>query len=73
MHCVSHHGIRRSAEPRTRDRGRDAAIRGEAELPRASNAFPSSMVIALLPATCSGHAAINAGGSASRARRGLAA
>ena len=47
---------RRSAEPPTRRRSRDAAIRGEAELARASDEFPEPMVITLLPAGGRGHA-----------------
>ena len=67
----THDGIRRGAEPPTCGRSRDAAIRGEAELARASDEFPESMVITLLPADCGGHAVIIADSLNAQGTRGL--
>jgi len=41
-----------------RRRSRDAAIRGKADLARASAEFPKPMLIELLPADCGAHAVI---------------
>ena len=54
-HVQAHHDLRGPAEPPTGRRARDSEIRGEGDVPRASNEIPKAVVVALLRAGSGRH------------------